>query len=103
MDFYSGITSGSHDDAPGNGANYLCLPEDPIYDQVQAGVDTTAFIYSSEYRRVDRFTETTLGQMTIPQCPLCRLSGQGKERPVHGSRQERSVHLPSGLWSTRGT
>ncbi|XP_071823073.1 uncharacterized protein [Apostichopus japonicus] len=48
---YSGLAAGPDRTATGGGANYLCLPESPVYDRPQSGVqDRTSRLYGVEYR-----------------------------------------------------
>ena len=47
---YSGRAGGSHYNTKGEGANYLCLPDDPDHLQFTSGVQGNSYIYGVEYR-----------------------------------------------------
>lgn len=48
---YNGIVGGAHYTHKGSGSNYLCLPEEPIYDEPQGGTSgqNRALVYGAEY------------------------------------------------------
>ena len=95
---YIGITSGSQYEQAGNGANYLCLPKDPIYGQVEAGVDIyAAYIYGSEYRRTKRYSKTSLGKLTGhgAPCAICLAPGKSVQIMVPAKNV-----CPSNEWTT---
>ncbi|XP_072039110.1 uncharacterized protein [Amphiura filiformis] len=46
---YEGIASGSHHAHTGSGANLLCLPMNPDWDQHSDGFQTNSFIYGVEF------------------------------------------------------
>ncbi|KAJ8041741.1 Short-chain collagen C4 [Holothuria leucospilota] len=72
MLIYSGSAAAPHYASTGNGANQLCLPEDPIYDQPVAGVGgSRAFLYGLEYQ-VDSFpTHNNRLWHDVP-CAVCK-------------------------------
>lgn len=72
MLIYSGSAAAPHYASTGNGANQLCLPEDPIYDQPVAGVGgSRAFLYGIEYQ-VDSFpTHNNRLWHDVP-CAVCK-------------------------------
>ena len=47
---YAGRAAGTHHNAQGGAANYLCLPEDPDYLQYLAGVQGRGLVYGAEYQ-----------------------------------------------------
>ncbi|KAJ8047306.1 Short-chain collagen C4 [Holothuria leucospilota] len=48
---YEGIAAGGHYAHKGSGSNYLCMPEEPIYDEPVAGSNSQSrgFLYGAEY------------------------------------------------------
>ena len=46
--------AGSNHLHSGGGSNYLCLPQNPIYDKVQSGRQGASYIYGVEYE-VDQY------------------------------------------------
>ncbi|XP_003728438.2 short-chain collagen C4 [Strongylocentrotus purpuratus] len=70
---YSGSIGGAHFDHTGSGSNYLCMPDEPIYDEVETSLhDDRALLYSSEYQ-VDS-GPSRIRQMhdQTPTCAVCR-------------------------------
>ncbi|XP_071491085.1 uncharacterized protein [Diadema antillarum] len=69
---YSGSVGGGWFHEEGSGSNYLCLPEEPIYDEVEPKLhDHRARIYSAEYE-----TDTFVGHWQqlndlTPSCAVC--------------------------------
>ncbi|KAJ8047308.1 Short-chain collagen C4 [Holothuria leucospilota] len=49
---YEGIAGGSFYTHGGSGSNYLCMPEDPIYDEPVAGTSdqSRGYVYGAEYQ-----------------------------------------------------
>ncbi|XP_041472588.1 short-chain collagen C4-like [Lytechinus variegatus] len=70
---YAGTAAGARWTHEGGGANYLCMPTDPIYDEYQCGTGALrALLYSSEYE-----TETSIIRLRevhdyAPKCAVCR-------------------------------
>ena len=48
---YSGRTGGSHLTHSGGGANYVCMPLDPVYGRHRSGVQGEGYMFGSEYER----------------------------------------------------
>ena len=46
---YAGRAGGTHYTHSGGGANYLCMPLDPVYSTYQSGVRGHAYVYGTEY------------------------------------------------------
>ncbi|XP_041472566.1 short-chain collagen C4-like [Lytechinus variegatus] len=68
---YAGTAAGAHYLHSGGGAEYLCMPPDPIYDEYQSGA-LRALLYSAEYE-----TETSINRLRdlhdyTPKCAVCR-------------------------------
>ena len=63
----------------GGGANYLCLPKDPIYDKYKDGSQGGAFIYGTEYEvsayNGDPF-QRTIHDHEAP-CVVCFVKSRG--------------------------
>ncbi|XP_077982351.1 uncharacterized protein LOC144437298 [Glandiceps talaboti] len=47
---YEGVAGGSHYSHQGSGANYQCLPLNPIYDNPVPGYQSEGMMYGSEYQ-----------------------------------------------------
>ena len=45
---------GEHYTHPGGGANYLCLPHNPKYDEYKDGIQNSGYMYGTEYEVNDR-------------------------------------------------
>ena len=45
---------GEHYTHPGGGANYLCLPHNPKYDEYKDGIQSSGYMYGTEYEVNDR-------------------------------------------------
>ncbi|XP_071822790.1 short-chain collagen C4-like [Apostichopus japonicus] len=72
---YSGLAAGAERAATGGGANYLCLPESPVYDRPQNGVqDRTSRLYGVEYR-FDFPPIQSLVEHDVP-CAVCESIGR---------------------------
>ncbi|PIK36924.1 hypothetical protein BSL78_26242 [Apostichopus japonicus] len=72
---YSGLAAGPERAATGGGANYLCLPESPVYDRPQSGVqDRTSRLYGVEYR-FDFPSIQSLVEHDVP-CAVCESIGR---------------------------
>ena len=56
----AGVAAGAHYTHVGSGGNYLCLPKDPIYEKIIAGVQNPAVVYGAEYQMgaADSFGES---------------------------------------------
>ncbi|XP_071491055.1 uncharacterized protein [Diadema antillarum] len=70
---YSGSVGGESNANLGGSSSYLCLPDEPIYDEVETSASTLrAYVYSSEFE-----TSTFVGhwqalQDLTPSCAVCR-------------------------------
>ncbi|KAJ8021324.1 Short-chain collagen C4 [Holothuria leucospilota] len=69
---YSGIVGGAHYTHKGSGANYLCLPEEPIYDEPQEGTSgqNRALVYGAEYETNTYGQWNHLHNSNVP-CAVC--------------------------------
>ncbi|XP_001182123.2 short-chain collagen C4 [Strongylocentrotus purpuratus] len=70
---YSGTIGGAYYSHTGSGSNHLCMPEEPIYDEVETSLHVErARLYSSEYQvntgpsRIQPMHDHT------PTCAVCR-------------------------------
>lgn len=75
---YHGYAGGSWYDHSGGAAEYLCLPQDPIWGHFLGGVqDHTAYVFGAEYelgqRTLSEFFKTSpkAGHDDVP-CAVCR-------------------------------
>ena len=72
-----GIAGGKWYDHTGSGSNYLCLPEDPEYNNYEAGVNLgRAYIYSAEYQTFEFPQFAGKYQHDVP-CAVCRTTNRG--------------------------
>ncbi|KAJ8047318.1 Short-chain collagen C4 [Holothuria leucospilota] len=51
---YEGVAAGGHYTQKGSGSNYLCMPEEPIYDEPVAGSSgqNRGYVYGAEYETI---------------------------------------------------
>lgn len=67
---YSGQVGGGFYTQAGNGAGYMCMPNDPVYLS-NVAISTASYIYGAEYETANRvFAKTT--QDLAPPCAVCR-------------------------------
>ena len=77
MHIFTGIAGGKWHAHSGSGSNYLCLPENPEYDDYQAGVHADrAFVYSAEYQIFDFPPYAGKLDHDVP-CAVCRTTNRG--------------------------
>ncbi|XP_030847794.1 short-chain collagen C4-like [Strongylocentrotus purpuratus] len=70
---YSGTIGGAHYTHSGSGSNYLCMPEEPIYDEFIASIDVyRAILYSSEYEVNTGPSRMQPKHDQTPTCAVCR-------------------------------
>ena len=70
--------AGSHSSHTGSGANYLCLPLNPIFDKIISGAQRYSYIYGTEY-------EVNAHRNMFPQdiheydavCAVCHTDSRG--------------------------
>ena len=74
--FNTGLTAGDHYTHKGGGSNFLCLPYDPEYLQVQPGEQGWAVIHSAEYETGGFPPLSNVNDGDIP-CAVCRVSRRG--------------------------
>ncbi len=75
---YSGFIGGAWYDDYGNGAEYICLPEDPVYvEQSTIAAQYQAWIYSTEYRTNDLGFSTPTQYYDAP-CVVCHVPRSAK-------------------------
>ncbi|KAH3783567.1 short-chain collagen C4-like isoform X1 [Dreissena polymorpha] len=70
---YEGFTAGSYYGHTGSGANYLCLPAEPLWGVYDDGFKTPAIIYGTEYETSDSPVFNHLHEHEVP-CAVCRVS-----------------------------
>ncbi|KAJ8044644.1 Short-chain collagen C4 [Holothuria leucospilota] len=92
---YSGVVGGSrHRDLPGAGANILCLPEDPTYENSVAGEGAVrAFLYSVEYQLSD-FPAWGSHNLNDVTCAVCQATGRFSHLMIPGKPT-----CPSAKWT----
>ena len=73
---YSGIAGGSSYTHRGGGANYLCMPKDPVYSPIlryRGGTQGHAYVYGSEYYKPIKGSH----DHNVP-CAVCEVSTRSK-------------------------
>ncbi|XP_072022152.1 short-chain collagen C4-like [Amphiura filiformis] len=69
-----GRTGGKWYEQDGNGANYLCLPETPVYDTVEDNVQSyRGFVYSAEYSTSEFPPLSSVHDHDVP-CAVCEVN-----------------------------
>ena len=74
--FLTGLTAGDYYLHKGGGSNFLCLPYDPEYLQVQPGEQGRGFIYTAEYETSGFPPLHDVHDGDNP-CAVCRVSRRG--------------------------
>ncbi|XP_030846965.1 short-chain collagen C4-like [Strongylocentrotus purpuratus] len=71
---YSGSIGGARYTHTGSGSNHLCMPDEPIYDEVTASSvdDGRALLYSSEYEVSNGPSRIRPMHNHSPTCAVCR-------------------------------
>eukprot|EP00057_Strongylocentrotus_purpuratus_P010035 XP_011664509.1 PREDICTED: LOW QUALITY PROTEIN: lactadherin [Strongylocentrotus purpuratus] len=70
---YSGSIGGAHFTQTGSGSNYLCMPDEPIYDEVETSEHADrALLYSSEYQVSGGPSRVQPMHDHTPTCAVCR-------------------------------
>ena len=70
---YRGIVGGGKHDEVGNGANYLCLPHDPVLGpKVSSSDKSNAHVYGAEYQGLDSLLHGDFGDQDVP-CVVCKI------------------------------
>ncbi|XP_077998536.1 uncharacterized protein LOC144451536 [Glandiceps talaboti] len=71
---YSGVIGGGFYSHKGSGSNYLCMPEEPVYDETVSGVSGTgARLYGGEYQTHSFGPMSQLADHD-PPCSVCRIT-----------------------------
>ncbi|XP_054768766.2 short-chain collagen C4-like [Lytechinus pictus] len=70
---YSGTIGGAHYTQSGSGSNHLCMPDEPIYDEVETSLHAErALLYSSEYQLSTGPSRIQPMHDHTPTCAVCR-------------------------------
>ncbi|XP_030846966.1 short-chain collagen C4-like [Strongylocentrotus purpuratus] len=70
---YSGSIGGAHWNHVGSGSNHLCMPEEPIYDEVETSLHVErALLYFSEYQVNTGPSRIRPLHDQTPTCAVCR-------------------------------
>ena len=78
IQFSIGIAGGKWYIHTGSGSNYLCLPEDPEYDDNVTGIDPNrAYVYSAEYQVYNEFPPYADKHDHEVPCAVCRTTNRG--------------------------
>jgi hypothetical protein len=67
---YSGLAAGSWWSNSGGGANYLCLPEEPVYSNYFPGVQNWSPLYGAEYQTYSKSPILHVHDHNVP-CAVC--------------------------------
>ncbi|XP_071845737.1 uncharacterized protein [Apostichopus japonicus] len=69
---YSGVAGGAHYSNKGGASNYLCLPQEPIYDEPEATAHSDrGYLYGSEYQTNTYPPYAHLHDSEVP-CAVCK-------------------------------
>ncbi|KAJ8024998.1 Short-chain collagen C4 [Holothuria leucospilota] len=75
---YNGVAAGEDHANNGGGGNFLCLPQEPIFDQPVAGVDRLrGYIFGMEYETSTFQPYSHLHDTEVPCCVCRAISRQG--------------------------
>ncbi|XP_011680193.1 uncharacterized protein LOC100890557 isoform X2 [Strongylocentrotus purpuratus] len=70
---YSGTIAGAHFTHAGSGSNYLCMPDEPIYDEVETSKHGyRALLFSTEYQVITGPARMQPMNDQTPTCAVCR-------------------------------
>ncbi|XP_060600723.1 uncharacterized protein LOC132754147 [Ruditapes philippinarum] len=105
---YKGYAGGSYYSNKGASANFLCLPEKPLWNVYEDAEQTAGTVWGAEYelygRNMNNFFEETLLQQDVPCC-VCRtkrasvLFVPGRNQCYDGWTLEYEGYLSSGHYS----
>lgn len=91
---YSGTAAAPSHLSAGNGADQLCLPQDPVYDEPVAGVGgSRAFLYGLEYQ-IDSFPARSHRLWHDVPCAVCKAPSRFAKLMVPGKNS-----CPSDEWT----
>jgi len=68
---YTGVIGGGHFTHSGSASNYLCLPNDPQWDETGLTASTVDFIYGTEYETTTSSSFKHLHDREAP-CAVCK-------------------------------
>ena len=68
---YTGVIGGGHYTHSGSASNYLCLPNDPQWDQTGLTADSVGIIYGTEYETLSSSSFKNLHNKEAP-CAVCK-------------------------------
>ncbi|XP_070546906.1 uncharacterized protein [Ptychodera flava] len=90
---YEGVIGGSLRSSGGSGANYQCLPLNPIYDTYVPGNQSRARMYGAKYQ-TNHFSPLAHVDETNPVCSVCRVKSRSTVLMVPGRNQ-----CPADEWT----
>ena len=68
---------------PGGGANYLCLPLNPIFDKIIPGSQDKSYIYGTEYEQSGNMFPRELTNHDAP-CAVCHAESRASHLMIPG-------------------
>ncbi|XP_045169730.2 uncharacterized protein LOC123532371 [Mercenaria mercenaria] len=102
---YRGYAAGSHYNDQGASSNYLCLPEEPLWDVYEDSEQAAGTVWGAEYelhsRNMDNFFRKKVLDQDVP-CAVCRtmrtgvLMIPGRNKCFDGWTLEYGGYLSSG-------
>eukprot|EP00057_Strongylocentrotus_purpuratus_P035680 XP_800524.2 PREDICTED: uncharacterized protein LOC588722 [Strongylocentrotus purpuratus] len=91
---YSGMATGAYYTHTGGGVNYLCLPHEPIYSEIETTAHgSRSLLYSAEYQTNTAPHLQSLHDQT-PACAVCRAPPTRLTKLMIPARNE----CPSSKW-----
>ncbi|XP_052761870.1 uncharacterized protein LOC128204497 [Mya arenaria] len=72
---YEGFAGGGYYTHEGSSSNYICLPQDPIFDSDGRKAGQVNKVYGAEYETVSATFHTSLHDEDVP-CAVCRVIGR---------------------------
>lgn len=77
---YEGFAGSSHFNSYGGGGQYLCLPNEPVYDKYKDGFQSGSYIYGTEYEISSAFTpfKRSLHNHDVP-CAVCYVPSRSSQ------------------------
>ena len=68
---YTGVIGGGRHTHPGSPSNYMCLPNDPQWDQTGLSASSVGYIYGAEYETSSSSSFQHLHDKEVP-CTVCK-------------------------------
>ena len=91
----TGVMGSGYYDHPGGGSNFVCLPDNPIYDKYIQGWQGTGAIYGTEYQpgNFPGFSKN-LNNQDAP-CAVCYVRSRGSQMMIPATNLKAAKNLNS--------